>query len=125
VLTCPVNGFSHTLDNGCPTTVPNAQESPGNRWIAVRLVGPGSSRVRENPFYALISKGGGVEFGIGGYQHQRWVCGVDFQNRRELHGVVATQAVPSRQRGGLGDQAGRYLDEARTNIALDLVRKSG
>jgi len=37
---------------------------------------------------------------------------VDFQNRRKLHGIIATQAVPSRQRRGLGDQPGRHLDDA-------------
>jgi len=28
---------------------------------------------------------------------------MDFQNRRKLDGIVATQAVPSRQRRGVGD----------------------
>ena len=57
-------------------------------------------------------RGGGVEFGIGREQRQRRVSCMGFQGRRELHGIIATQSVPSRQRCRLGDQSGRHLDDA-------------
>ncbi len=55
---------------------------------------------------------GGVELHVGRYQRQRRIGGVDFQYRRELHGVIATLGVTSRQRRGLSNQSGRYLDDA-------------
>jgi hypothetical protein len=36
----------------------------------------------------------------------------ELQSRRELHGVIATQGAPSRQRCRLGDQPERHLDKA-------------
>ena len=42
-------------------------------------------------------RGGGVEFGIGREQRQRRVSCMDFQGRRELHGIIASHGMPSRQ----------------------------
>ena len=42
-----------------------------------------------------FGQGGGVEFGIGREQRHRRVGGMDFQNRSELHGIIAAQTMPS------------------------------
>jgi hypothetical protein len=72
-----------------------------------------------------LGQGGGIEFGVSGNQRQRRVGGMDFEDGRELHGIRATQAVPAGQRGSLGDQSGRYFDDAILVGEIDLEIRQG
>ena len=72
-----------------------------------------------------FGQGGGVEFGIGREQRHRRVGCMDFQNRSELHGIIAAQTMPSRQRRCLGDQPGRHLDDAVLAGEIELEIRHG